>query len=905
LVTLLSGLRRFLWRCRGWFRRGHADRQLTREIDAHLALMEEEFLRQGLSPEEARRVARVKFGGIESVKEQQRRARSFGWLDDARRDVAYAVRSIRRAPGFSAAAIVTLALGIGGVTLIYSVVYHVIFSPLPYRDPGRMVTLEVRFDHNGSTRNFGDEEFRAYARADAFDEVAGVVPGRSFFVTGAAGARRLIGALVTPNIFGYLGMSPLLGRGFGPADVAVDAPPAVVLSHGTWTSLFGQDPNAVGTTIRLNEEPCTIIGVMPPRFAWAGADLWTPIALTSASARGVSFQFHARLRPDISLESAESQLTAIATHASVFAAERGRTVVRGALTPIVDRLVGNVRGLLWTMLAAVGLLLFIACCNIANMLLARSTVREHEIATRQALGASRARVVRQLLAENTVLASAGATGGCLMAFVGIGVGQAWLPRLGLPAEIQLGIDLPVLVFTLAVTVIVTLAFGLYPAVQSVRRDLVATPGHAARGATASRHHRRLRSGLVIVEVALSLVLVIGAGLLLRSFLRAMDFDLGFDHREVAVAGIGFSRGAEPEPPASVAFYRAVMDGTRRLQGVKGVAVSSAFPPLGGGRQSELGVDGWQGSDLPRAGVVFTSEGIVDALGVPVVAGRRLFATEIDQARPVMLINETMARRYFDGRNPVGRTVRIGRLTRAPTSVEFGVDGRPIRTPRSVGPGMAPEFEIVGVIGDVANAGVRRAVEPEAYVPYTVATENVPKRLFIRATGGAGPLTAGLRNQIAAASPVAALTALESLPQAFPGGWPINDEQRFTLTLFGLFAATALGLVALGVYGVIAYTVAQQTREFAIRVALGGTPRHVMTQVLATTARLVGSGVVAGLGVSLASGRVLASRLDGVSQHDPATFAAAVAVMAFTAALGCALPVRRATRVDPNVALRQE
>jgi predicted permease len=496
-VTPLSGLRRLFLRLGACFRWGHADRQLTREIDAHLALMEEELVRQGLSEGEARRAARVQFGGVELVKEQQRAERSFGWLDDTRRDVAYALRSIRRTPGFSAAAIATLALGIGGVTLIYSVVYHVIFSPVPYRDPGQMVALEVRFDHNGSTRNFGLEEFRAYAQAGAFSDVAGVVPRRNIYVTSNAGATRLNGALVTTSIFGYLGVSPFLGRGFGPADVAPGAPPVVVLSYGTWMSLFGSDPYVVGTTIRLNNEPSTIVGVMPPRFAWAGADLWAPIALTSASARGVSFEFYGRLRPSVSLESAESQLTAMATHASVFAAERGRTVVRGVLTPIVNRLVGKVRGLLWTLLAAVGLLLFIACCNIANMLLARSTARQQEIATRQALGASRGRVVRQLLAENAVLAALGAMAGCVLAFVGIKVGQTWVLRLGLPAEIQLSIDLPVLVFTFAVTVIVTLAFGLYPAVQSVRRDLVATPGHAGRSATATRHQRRLRSGLVI------------------------------------------------------------------------------------------------------------------------------------------------------------------------------------------------------------------------------------------------------------------------------------------------------------------------------------------------------------------------------------------------------------------------
>jgi putative ABC transport system permease protein len=901
----LSSLRRFLWRCHAWFRPGPADRQLAREIDAHLALMEEDLVRQGLSPAEARRAARVAFGGAERVKDVQRRARSFGWLDDGWRDIAYAVRSLRRTPGFSLAAIVTLALGIGGVTLIYSVVHHVLLRPLPYRDPDRMVTLRIRFDHNGETRFFGPDEFQAYAQASVFEDVAGVVPRRSAYVTSGDGATRLDGALITPNTLGYLGVSPMLGRGFGPADVGVEAQPVAMLSYRTWTLLFGQDPHVVGATLRLNGQRRTIIGVMPPRFAWAEADVWLPIALTSPGARQYEFEFHARLRPDVSADAAEAQLTAVATHASVFAAARGRTVVRGALLPDVDRLVGKLRGLLLGLLAAVGLLLFIACCNVANMLLARATAREQEIATRLALGASHSRVIRQLLMENAVLGAGGAAGGCLLAFLGMGVVQGWLPRLGVPAEARLALDLPVLAVALAITALATLAFGLYPAVRGVRRDLAAGTLQASRSSTASRRQRRLRSGLVVVEVALSLVLVVGAGLLLRNFLRAMDFDLGFDYRDLVVANIGFQPGAEPQPPADAVFYRAVVNGLRRLPGVEGVAINSAFPPGGGGRPSELGVDGWQGIEAPRAGLVFASDGVVDALGIALVAGRDLSPAEVDEAQHVMLINETLARRYFGRRSPLGRSVRVARLGQAPVRVEFGIDGRPVRTNGSSAPGVAPEFEIVGIVGDVANAGVREPVEPEAYVPYTVATEIVPKRIFIRSSAGAGVLAAGLRREIAAVSSVAAVAGLESLQGTFPGLWPVNDEQRFTIVVLGMFALTGLGLVGLGVYGVVAYTVAQQTREFAIRLALGGTERHVMHQVLRTTMRLVGTGVGVGLCVSLASGRVLASRLEGISPRDPVTLAAAVAVMVITAALGCALPVRRAARVDPNVALRHE
>jgi putative ABC transport system permease protein len=809
----------------------------------------------------------------------------FSWLEDGRRDVGYALRTLARARAFTAVAIVTLALGIGAVVVIYSLLRNVLLDPFPYPHSDRMVDVVVKDASDRIIRgpSFRAPEFLDYQeQTQAFEDVVGTAVESMHWVTDT-GAERLMVAWMTPNGFAFLGVPPLLGRVFDVADAAADAPPVAVLNHRTWMARFGGEPGVVGRSIVLNGQARTIIGVMPPRFEWNVADFWVPAALRRTDDLRLersSRAFQARLRPGITIQEAEAQLNVIAARRAAEHPEEHPPHSRVQVITVIDWVVGQFRGVLYTLFAAVSLLLVIACCNVANMQLARATAREREITIRGALGASRSRIVRQLLAESAILASGGVIAGTLLAYAGIGILARLMPRQGIPWETELRLDTPVLVFALATAALATFAFGLFPALQGARRELVAAANSSGRSGTADRRQTRMRSGLVIAEVALSIVLLLGAGLLMRSFLHLVSIDLGFNPGNLLLTRLAFPPGEPDAEPDRTRLYRDAIDRLHTVPGVRSVTASNS---LIGGMETALEVPG-AARQPASAQIQFCSEEFVETLGLRLGAGRPMSALEVKAGHKVAVVNQMLAARYFSGLDPVGRTVRLPRLSAPPVSMAD------------------PTFTIVGVVSDVLNQGPRQAPAPQLYVPYTVrkgASLSILVRTF---TDPLGVLPA-IRMEIQALDPQVALIQPLTVDNLLDRG--LYAQPRFSLLVLSMFAYTGLLLVALGIYGVLAYTVSLQRRELAIRMALGAERRHVLRHVFGMGLKLIGGGIIVGLGAGIATNRLLVNQLWNTSPNDPLTIAAVVLVVCMIGTLACWVPARRAIQVQPSGALRDE
>jgi putative ABC transport system permease protein len=807
------------------------------------------------------------------------------WLDDARRDVRYALRTLARAPVFTAVAIVTLALGIGPVTVIYSLLRNVLLDPFPYPHSDRMIDVLLKNESDRIIRGpaFPPQEFLDFQeQTQAFEDVVGSSRESMHWVSDA-GAERLSIVWMTPNGFTFLGVSPLLGRVFGAADAAPDAPRVAVLNHRAWLRLFGGDPAVVGRSIVLNGEPRTIIGVMPPRFEWNVADLWMPGAIARTDDPRLprsTRAFQARLRPGVTIEEAEAQLNVVAARRALEHPQDYPPHSRVQVITVIDWVVGRFRSVLYTLFAAVSLLLVIACCNVANMLLARATAREREITIRAALGASRGRIVRQLLAESAILTVGGVVVGCLLAYVGIGALARLMPRQGIPWETELRLDAPVLVFALATAALATFVFGLFPALHGGRRELMAAANSTGRSATAGRRQTRMRSGLVIAEVALSIVLLLAAGVLTRSFLGMVAIEFGFNPRNLLITGLAFPPGEPVAGADRTGLYRRAIDRLHTIPGVRAIAVSSG---LIGGMETALEVPGSSGP-TGSAQIQFCSEEIVETLGLRLTAGRQMSALEVKSNHRVAIVSERLVSQYFKGQEPLGRIVRLPQLAKPPMSLSD------------------PAFTIVGVVADVLNQGPRQAPMPQLYVPYTVRGGTV-FALLVRTSGDPMSVLSPVRTEIQAIDRQAALVQASSVETMVQNGF--YAQPRFSLIVLGMFACTGLVLVALGVYGVLAYTVSQQGRELAIRMALGGERRHVLKHVFGMGVKLLGGGIAVGLGAGIATNRLLVNQLFNTSPHDPFTLAGVVLVVAIIGLLACWIPARRAIRVEPIIALRHE
>ena len=809
------------------------------------------------------------------------------WLDDFRRDVGYGVRTLTRTPGFTAVAMLTLAVGISAVTVIYSVLRNVVLDPFPYSRSDRMVNVVLKDASDRIIRGpyFNAPEFLDYLeQTQAFEDVVGTTRQGVHWLN-ASGTERLTIAWMTPNGFTFLGVPPMLGRVFGASDASPGAPPVGVMSHRAWVRLFAGDPSVVGRTLTLDIGPMTIVGVMPPRFEWNIADFWMPAAFERGddpqSPRGMR-AFQAHLKPGVTPREAEAQLSVVGARRAAHFPNDYPAGYRFEVITVIDWVVREFRAVLYTLFGAVSLLLVIACCNVANMLLARATIREREMGIRAAIGASRGRIVRQLLVESALLASGGLVTGCLLAYAGIEALAGFMPRQGVPWETQIRLDRPVLLFALAAAALATLSFGLFPAVQSARRDLVAGTNVAGR-VTGGRRQTRMRSGLVVAQVALSVVLLLGAGLMMRTFVNLVRVDLGFDSQNLLLAGISFPPRQNAPPEEQRQFYRQALDRIAGIPGIRAAAITTVTPPFGG-MTSPLQILGLALDPQSSAMVLFCSEGFVSTLGASLVKGRDLSPLDVEKSRHVAIVNEALVRKHFGSEEPIGRTIRLPRLA------TFAV------------PVPDPTFEIVGVVRDFANQGTRNAAGPLALVPFGLRGPG-GFGLLVRTSGDPMRAVNAIRLEVQAVDRQVAV--VEPLPLDDAIQRSFYARPRFSLLILGIFATAGLVLVAFGVYGVLAYTVSQQTREIAIRMALGGQRGHVVTMVLRLGLQLVGAGLLIGVAASFATNRLLASQLWRLSPNDPATFAAVMAVVIAIGALACWVPARRAVRVQPMAALRHE
>ena len=807
-------------------------------------------------------------------------------------DLKYALRQLLKSPGFTATAVLTLALGIGACTAIFSVVNGVLLRPLDYPEPERLVVLKETNlpdfpEFSVSPPNFIDweKQLKSFVSIAAFT-------GASLNLTGEGEPQRVVGVKATARYFEVYGVKPVLGRAFFAEEDAVDKNHVVVLSHPFWQRVFGGATDVVGRSLQLNGEPYNVIGVAPAGFGSASkVDAWVPMAFAADEVandnRGAHYiNVTGRLKPGVTAAQADAELKVVAAQLAKQYPDSSKGWGAFAV-PLLDYTVRDVRNVLYTLLGAVGCVLLIACANIANLLLARATARHREISIRAALGAGRARLVRQLLTESILLAFLGGLAGVLLARWGLDALLALAPA-NLPRVASISLDPTVLTCALGLSLATGLAFGLAPAWLAARTNVNDALKQGARGSTDAGARGRLRSTLVVLEVAASLVLLVAAGLLVRSFIHLAHVDPGFTPEHATLMRLGLPEKKYGKPEQQTAFADALVARLRTLPGVQAVGLTHSMP-LVGDYVLGFNIDGRprpSDSDMPNTNYYAVTPDYFRAMGIRLVKGR-LFNEHDDAKAPrVVLINETLARQHFPHEDPIGKRINI---TNGPDAWR----------------------EIVGIVGDIKQYGADRptssqSYEPFAQKPYTslniVIRLAAPKFGEGGAAGSPAALSSSLRPavyEIDKDQPVGSIKPLEEI---------VADSiarQRFAMTLLTVFSLVALVIAAVGIYGVMAYNVTQRTSELGIRMALGARPIDVLRLVLAQGGKLIGLGLFLGLVIALAGSRAIESMLFATSAHDPLTLAAITLLLAGVAAVACLIPARRATKVDPMIALRAE
>ena len=807
-------------------------------------------------------------------------------------DIRFALRNLRKSPAFAIIAAITLALGIGASTAIFSVIENVLMEPFPYTDAQRLVSVQIHDTEQnqpGGRPVFSGPEFLDYvAQNHVFDRVI-ADDGLDVLYRSGEGTERFDGRYITPGTFEFLGMPPLLGRVAQPADYEPGAPPVFVMRYKTWVTRFSADPSIINKTFVLNGRPRTLIGIMPPRFGWGDADMWIPQKPSSSiTAEGRNgnplFWFMlGHLKPGVSIRQAESDLTVVAKNLSTVYPKDYPKNFSVHVETLTDEVVGRFRTTLYIVLAAVGLLLLIGCGNVANLLLARATTREKEFAIRAALGAGRWRIIRQLLVESLLLAVSGAILGALMAWGGLKGLVALMPQQIIPAEAVIRLNLPVLAFTLAVAVLTAVIFGLAPALQVVRRDLNDPLRDSSKGTSGGAAHGRLRNAVVVLEVAVSLTLLVAAGLLMRSFVALREVHLGLQPDHIFVVRLPLPEDRYKTSDQLAGFFRPLLNRLKAIPGVLEATETSTLPPYGG-IDSDIEIPGKTHAEKWTTLFQLCSEGYFPVLKIQFIDGRPFTEAEVEGKRKLAVINQTFAHKYLGNENPLGQRVHIAQLEQFPDKLAD------------------PWFEIIGVVADVKNNGLQDPVQPEMWVPYTMTGSGARG---ILARTGPEPMTLmnAIRHEIWATDSNVALTftgTLESFIASFSYAGP-----RFGFLLMTVFGSIGLVLVTIGVYSVLAYTTARRTHEIGIRMALGAEKHDVLALVIRMGVGLVGAGIVLGIVASLAVARVIATQLWGVSAYDPITLTSVASLLLITGIVACWIPARRASRVDPLVALRYE
>ncbi|HLM56858.1 MAG TPA: ABC transporter permease [Pyrinomonadaceae bacterium] len=807
-------------------------------------------------------------------------------------DLRFGLRVLLKSPGFTAAAVVAVALGVAANTAIFSVVNAVLIQPLPYKEPSRLVMVwEMRKDREQRQNVLNPGNFLDWKeQADAFEDIAAFFD-RRINLTGEGGEPQEVSIqYATPNLFRVLGVEPIKGRTLADEDAKPDSPAVVVISHGLWQRRFGGDPAIVGKTINLNATPATVAGVMPAGFQWfirnrsltaQPPELWSVYAFAStaqAQRRGRFMSAVARLKPGVTLEAAQTQVAQIAAR---YEAQypQSNTNWSAEVVPLRDQLAGVLKPALWVLIGAVGFLLLIACANVANLLLARGAARQKELAIRTALGAGRWRVVRQLLTESVLLAGMGGALGLLLAWWGVDVLAALSPR----DVLDLGavrLNVPVLLFTLGVTLVTGVVFGVVPSLEASRVAPGESLKEGARGTTGGKRGTRLRGAFVVVEIALALVLLVGAGLMVRSFERLRSVDPGFRPEGVLTMRVNLPGVRYGEDAKVIGFFREAVGRVSSLPGVESAAAVNFLPFSGPAAATSFTIVGQPApppGQKPGTEVRVSDAGYFRTMGIPLRSGRSYSEQEVAEKRNVVVVSESFARKHFPGGEAIGQRV----------VVEMS------QTPQPA--------EIVGVVGDVKHYGLEGEDKPTVYMPQADLVYPF-MNLVVRAKGDPLSLAAAARREIQAIDaeqPVADVRTMED--------WLADSvgRARFSAWLLGGFSLVALLLAAVGIYGVMSYAVAQRTHEIGVRIALGAQASDILKMVFSHGLALAGLGLAAGLVGAFALTRLMSSLLYQVSATDPLTYAAISAFLLFIALLACYVPARRAMKVDPMTALRYE
>lgn len=806
-------------------------------------------------------------------------------------DVQYGFRMLIKHRGFTVVAVLTLALGIGANTAIFSVINAVLLRPLPYQDPERLVHV-LRTQPPIMRGPISRPDFFEWQSQQKVFQGIAAYYSATFNLTGSDEAERIGGARVSESYFSLFGIAPALGQFFLSTDDQPGGGRVAVISYGMWQRRFGADPKLIGKTLTLNGEAYTVIGVAPPSFTFPGrSEVWTPALLTEdKTQRGSNYlKVIGRLKDGVSLEQAQAQMNQIASALAQQYPEND-TNLSVTISPLLEEQVRDIRPALLILLGAVAFVLLIACANVANLLLARSAARQKEIAVRTALGASRWRIIRQLLVESVLLALLGGALGVLVGVWGIDLLVAVAPS-GLPRVKEIGLDQWVLGFTLLMSVLTGIIFGLIPALQASKTDLNETLKEGMRGAaTTSPHRAAFRRVLVVAEIALSLVLLVSAGLLIESIKRLMDVNPGFNTQNLLTANVSFPRKTAPaeiESNAAAAqqtqdrahFLAEVQKRISTLPGVQAVGAINDLPVAGNGSvNGDFNIEGrpkYRSGEAPIAEYRVITPAYFHAIGIPLLKGRPFTEHDNLQSPVNILINETLARRFFPGEDPIGKRLLV-------------YDEKP--------------HEIIGVVGDARQWGLDKPPDPEIYFSYAQITFSENTTLVVRATVEPVSLSDGVRRVVREVNQDAPVYAVKTMTQVLDDS---TSQRRFQTVLMTSFAALALLMAAIGLYGVISYSVSQRVQEIGIRMALGAQRSDVLKMVLWQGFKLALAGIILGLIVSLMLSRVLASLLFGVSARDPLTFTGVAALLTVIALLACYLPARRATKIDPMIALRYE
>jgi len=797
-------------------------------------------------------------------------------------DFRYAFRQLIKAPGFTAVTILTLALGIGACTAIFSVVNTVLLRPLDYPDPSRLVTIRETQLPEFPEFSVAPPNFLDWAKQSKSFEKLAAYSGSRINLTGDGEPQQLLAVKATAEYFEVYGIKPALGRTFLPEEDAVGKNHVAVLSYPCWQRLFGGAGDVVGRPIQLNGEPYTVVGIAPLGFGSASkVEVWIPMAFepkeTANDARGAHYvNVAGRLKSGVTVAQAKAELEVIAAQLAKQYPDsnKGWGIF---MMPLQDYNVRDVRTVLYTLLGAVGCVLLIACANIANLLLARATARHREISIRAALGASRARLMRQLLTESVVLSVCGGVAGVILARWGLDALLALAPST-LPRTSEIHLDSGVLVFSLILSVVTGLAFGIAPAWLAARADVNEALKQGTRGSTEGGARGRLRNALVVIEVTLALMLLGGAGLLARSFMELSHVDPGFTPENATVMRLSLPQKKYPLPEQQTNFANALLERVKALPGVQAAGAVQSMP-LVGDYVLSFNIEGRPAitpSDQPSTNYYAVTPDYFRAMGIRLVRGR-VFTPQDDAKAPrVAIINETMARQHFPNEDPIGKRLNISN-------------------------GPDAWREIVGIVRDIKQYGVDKATSSQSYEPFAQAPFN-SVNVVIRTNGPAAPLVSSLRPAVYAVDkdqPVGLIRPLEEIVSE------TIARQRFAMLLLTVFSVVALVIAAVGIYGVMAYSVVQRTSEFGIRMALGAQQRDVLRLVLTQGGKLIGLGLLIGIVATLAASRAMGSMLFNVSAQDPLTLGSITILLGAVALVACLLPASRATKVNPIEALRAE